>query len=97
MPDFKLSPKAREDLEAIWDYSYDTWGEKQANNYVRQLNDGFELLADAPDTGQDVSHIREGYRKHQVGRHVIFYRSTPEDDIEVVRVLHERMDTDRHL
>jgi hypothetical protein len=48
-------------------------------------------------TGRDCAAIRPGYRKHGVGRHIIFYRSIADDCIEIVRVLHERMDAERHL
>jgi toxin ParE1/3/4 len=47
--------------------------------------------------GEDASHIRPGYRKQLSGRHVIYYRETEEGVIEVVRVLHQRMDVVRRL
>lgn len=97
MPDFTLRPKARQDLADIWHYTLDTWGEQQAENYIRDLNDGFYQLVNAPNTGRDCGHIREGYRKYPVGRHVIFYRLVSESDIEIVRILHERMDPEQHL
>ncbi|MGZ9116264.1 MAG: type II toxin-antitoxin system RelE/ParE family toxin, partial [Methylocystis sp.] len=34
--------------------------------------------------------------KHAVGAHVVFYRKAPKG-VEVVRVLHRRMDFQRHL
>jgi len=40
---------------------------------------------------------RAGYRKLAAGSHVLFYRVMSEGDIDVVRVLHRRMDVDRHL
>jgi toxin ParE1/3/4 len=97
MPDCTLRPAARQDLEDIWSYSANQWGEQQADAYIRQLNDGFILLAEAPETGRDCSDIRPGYRKYHVGRHVIFYRMDPDDGIEIARILHERMDVERHL
>jgi len=36
------------------------------------------------------------YWKYAVGAHVLFFRRTT-DGIEVVRVLHQRMDFERHL
>jgi toxin ParE1/3/4 len=32
-----------------------------------------------------------------VGRHLIFYRQLSEDAIEIVRILHGRMDIETHL
>ena len=33
MAEYKLTNKAVEDLAEIWDYTFDKWSEKQANNY----------------------------------------------------------------
>jgi toxin ParE1/3/4 len=46
--------------------------------------------------GQDCSDIRAGYWKIPSGSHVLFYRLTA-DGIDVVRILHERMDFERHI
>ena len=46
--------------------------------------------------GRPCDAIRKGYRKRSVGRHVIFYR-TVNGGVDVVRILHEQMDVDRHL
>ena len=93
-----LRPKAVDDLDSIWDYTVDVWGEEQAERYLRLLNTGFEQIAEDPTRGRPCDDIREGYRRHRVGHHVIFYR--PEEEaglVDVVRVLHERMDFGRHL
>jgi toxin ParE1/3/4 len=37
--EFSLHPKAIADLEEIWEYTVDTWGEEQAERYVRLIND----------------------------------------------------------
>jgi toxin ParE1/3/4 len=46
--------------------------------------------------GQDCSDIRAGYWKIPCGSHVLFYRLTAEG-VDVVRILHERMDFERHI
>jgi toxin ParE1/3/4 len=96
MAGFHLRPKAIADLEGIWDYTVDTWGEEQAELYVRMINESFQQIAVNPSLGRFCDAIRDGYRKRGVGRHVIFYR-TVDGDVEVVRILHDRMDVDRHL
>jgi toxin ParE1/3/4 len=40
--------------------------------------------------------VRRGYRQYPSGSHVLFYRFTA-DGIDVVRILHERMDYERHI
>lgn len=46
--------------------------------------------------GQDCSDIRDGYWKILSGSHVLFY-CLIDDGIDVVRILHERMDFERHI
>ena len=75
MGDYVLRPKAVDDLDSIWDYTVDVWSEEQAERYIRLLNTGFKQIADDPTRGRPCDHIREGYRRHHVGHHVIFYRT----------------------
>lgn len=96
MAELTLRPKAIEDLEAIWDYTVETWGEEQAERYLHLINRSFHKITDNPGIGRPSDAIRQGYRKYGVGRHLIFYRAN-DAAIDVVRILHERMDVDRHL
>ncbi len=41
--------------------------------------------------------VRPGYRKHAVGSHALYYQIASVDVIDVVRVLHQRMDVDRQI
>jgi toxin ParE1/3/4 len=84
-------PRAQADLGVIWDYSAEHWGVGQANTYVDQIRMTLVDVASGQKHAQSAEDVREGYRKIRVGRHVIYFRQTP-DLIEVVRVLHERMD-----
>ena len=54
-------------------------------------------LFDKPDLGRICNDIREGYYKYGVGKYLIFYRHKGEDQIEIVRILHGRMDIEQHL
>ena len=45
MADYILSKKAQEDLVDIWDYTVETWSEKQADEYFRNLISAFENIA----------------------------------------------------
>ena len=40
--------------------------------------------------------VRPGYRAFHEGRHLIFYREAG-DQIEIIRILHDRMDFRRHF
>jgi len=46
--------------------------------------------------GREGSDIRSGYYKISCGSHFLFYRITAEG-IDIVRILHERMDFVRHI
>ena len=93
---YRLLPLARADLEEIWRYSFETWSVEQADHYIGRLVEAFEALADGSRQGRPASHIRKGYLSLAVGSHLIFYRK-PSADVEIVRVLHQRMDFHRHL
>ncbi|MBV8291482.1 MAG: type II toxin-antitoxin system RelE/ParE family toxin [Mycobacterium sp.] len=97
MSRYVLSPAAQADLEQIWDYTNDHWGVDQAEEYLREVQRAIERAAANPRIGRDCDEIRPGYRKLAAGSHTLFYRVNAEGIIEVVRVLHQRMDVDRHL
>lgn len=97
MSGYLLSAAAQADLEQIWDYTHEHWGVDQAERYLRELQRAIERAAANPRIGRACDEIRPGYRKLAAGSHVLFYRATTEDVIDVVRVLHQRMDVDRHL
>lgn len=82
---------AENDLINIWLYSYEEWGESQADDYLEQLNVGIQNLLLNPEIGMDCDFIREGYRRLQINRHLLFYR-IKNTEIEIIRVLHESMD-----
>jgi toxin ParE1/3/4 len=43
-----------------------------------------------------VTAIANTYRKYAAGSHMLFYRHV-ESGIDIVRILHSRMDFDRHF
>jgi len=91
-----LSPRAQRDIDEIWDYSAGIWGVQQAEVYVRQIRRAVEIVAEDPRRGRSCDNIRAGYRKYPAGSHFVFYRVV-EGGIDVVRILHQRMDFDQHL
>ena len=98
---YVLSPLALADLSGIWDYSYDRWGSDQADIYVLAIHSACEALAttvaDGQFGGQSAAHIRLGYRKQIVGSHLLFFRCSSAGVVDVVRILHQRMDVAAHL
>ena len=96
MARYTLTPRARRDLEDIWSFSADRWDEKQATVYIDDLRSAFETIADNPSRGRSCNDIRAGYSRFSKGSHVIFYRQV-NGVVDVVRILHQRMDFPRHL
>lgn len=93
----RLSAAARRDLSSIWTYSAKRWDEAQADRYVGLFAYSFDGLARGSLKGRNADDIRTGYFKLPVGSHLLFYRMGAAGVIEVVRILHQRMDIDRHL
>jgi len=96
MAEYRLTPAAERDLESIWRYTFRQWGVAQADRYIDFLTTTFAELADSPRMAPACDHIRPGYRRWSVERHMIYFRVT-DDGISVIRVLHDRMDAPRHL
>lgn len=96
MSRYLLRPAAERDLEEIWRFSNERWGPDQADRYIVQIVDCFVALGGEFPPGQPCDDIRPGYRKARVGSHIVFYRSAGAD-LEIVRILHQSMDFDRHL
>lgn len=97
MKGYLLSPMAVADLSDIWDYTEREWGQKQAERYVLNIRDACENLASGHQKGRSAEHIRAGYRRQIVGAHVLFFRLTVDGFIDIVRILHQRMDLATHL
>lgn len=96
MPEYRLTPAAREDLRSIWRYTRQQWGTEQARRYTAALTSAFQALALAPMSAPTCDHIRAGYRRWRVERHTVYFKTAPYG-VAIVRVLHERMDPARHL
>jgi toxin ParE1/3/4 len=96
MAEFRLSPAAQDDLEAVFEYTLREWGLDQALRYTDLIEQNCAELAEGPLLAQSCDAIRPGYRRRTVGRHVIYFKQA-EYGIAVIRILHQRMDTARHL
>lgn len=92
MAKFRLTNKAVYDLSAIWNYTYDTWSEKQADKYYEFLIGSCQEIADSPRSGKRFDLIAKNIYGFRAGRHIIFYRIISDLEIEVIRILHGSMD-----
>lgn len=91
-----LTPRAGQDIDEIFDFTAGTWGVEQAEAYIHGLRASLERLTRFPQLGRPIEDIRPGMRLMNTGSHIVIYR-IGDDTIEVIRILHKRMDTERHL
>ncbi|MDT0554466.1 type II toxin-antitoxin system RelE/ParE family toxin [Patiriisocius hiemis] len=87
-----LRQKAIEDLNSIWDYTFEKWSEKQADKYYATVKMACNGIGDNPDIGKEYIEISETLLGLKSGKHIIFYQQTSNNRIELIRILHERMD-----
>jgi len=90
-----LTPAAQADMEGIWDYSLEHWGASQADRYTDDIRDALVALASGQKQGRKAT-VRAGYQKFLLGAHMLYFREDA-DMITVVRILHSRMDAEKHL
>lgn len=94
--DYRLSARADRDLAEVYLYTFEKFGESQADRYLLKLHDCMLRLAQEPGTGRLVREVPGDYRRFDCGSHGVFYQEAPYG-ILVVRVLHLAMDFPRHL
>lgn len=92
MAKFHLTRKAVGDLSEIWDYTLETWSEHQAGIYYRQLIETCQELATHHEMARYYDDITPQLRGYRSMTHVIFYRTIATNEIEIIRILHRRMD-----
>ena len=92
MANYILSNKAVDDLSSIWNYTFDAWSEKQADKYYNLLFESCQELAGAKVSGKHYPEIDTEIFGFRIMQHIIFYRPIKKDKIEIVRILHSRMD-----
>jgi len=75
-----------------------TWGEKQADNYVRGLHQAIEKAAINKYLWRKVEHedVKEIFFV-RYEHHYVFFRELSKDVLGVVNVLHESMDIPSRL
>ena len=88
--------QAEQDLVEIWLYTFNEWGEYQADKYLDDLDGAIRLLAEQPLICRERTELNPPVRIHHHAHHLIAYQVL-EDGIRVVRVLHKSMDADSHL
>jgi len=94
---FRLSAAADADMRSIAEHTREQWGLEQRDAYIGELFEAFARLAASPEMAAKIDHVRKGYRKFSHRSHVVFFRQSETHGIEIIRVLHKRMDVEAQL
>ena len=97
MSEYIISEKALEDINKIWIYTAENWSIEQADRYYNLIFDEIEYIVVNFEIARDFGNMRKNYRCSKVKSHLIFFRKTKSNEIEVIRVLHEKMDVESQL
>ncbi|GJL00953.1 plasmid stabilization protein ParE [Klebsiella oxytoca] len=94
MKEIELTPKAEEDLEAIWDYSFREFGVVQADAYIGRIAAVFDVLA-MHDIGTHRAELGDDICTLPVEQHMIYFVSS-HSMVTVIRIHSQSQDTARH-
>lgn len=86
-----LRQEAIDDLNAIWFYTYEKGSERQADYNYAALEFACKQIGNNPEPGKEYEEINSNLRGLRTGKHIIFYQVIANDEIEIVRTLHEQM------
>lgn len=92
-----LRQKAIDDLNSIWEYTFEKWSEIQADKYYAMLKLSCMGIGNNPGIGKEYYEINKNLLGLHAGRHIIFYQFIDKYEIEIIRILHERMDLNLRL
>ncbi len=96
MAGYRLTQKATDDLDTIYEYTTVNFGLEQARGYLTGLHERFKELAARSAMGRNAEPLAPGLRRYPYRSHVVFYVSV-DKSVLIVRVLHESMDPPRHF
>lgn len=89
-------PLANEDLINIWIFTYENWGADQADLYLDRMEEKIFSLAENPKKYRLRQQFTPAVRICPHESHIIIYIDDS-DSIDIIRVLHDSMDTEQHI
>lgn len=63
---------------------------------MTELRDAVLRTAADAGRGRSAARIRPCFRRYAAGGHMLYFRAS-DDAIDITRILHQRMEPDRHL
>jgi toxin ParE1/3/4 len=62
------------------------------SGFHEKLWDSSDMLSERPNSGHQYDFVKIGLRKFPCGSHLIFFQCKTDTEIEIIRILHKRMD-----
>lgn len=97
MAKYHLTNKATSDLLGIWEYTFKTWSERQAEKYYNQLIETCQQIAENPEIGKEYFEVKTELLGLRTGRHIVFYETIGKNEVKIIRILHERRDLENRI
>jgi len=79
-------------LTDIWKHTLENWTEEQADEYYQLLILDCSYISKNPTLGKNYDGIVNSLLGFRAQKHIIFYRIIAENQIEIFRILHGKMD-----
>ena len=97
MSEYIINEKALDDINKIWIYTAENWSIEQADRYYDLIFDEIDYIVAHFEMARDFGNVRKNYRCSKVKSHLVFFKKTKSNEIEVIRVLNEKMDIENQL
>lgn len=92
MAKYLLTNKAIQDLSDIYEYTYTFWSEAQAEKYYLEIINFCQILSENQNIGKPYPEIDSDLLGFPINKHIVFYKATKKEEIEIIRILGGNMD-----
>lgn len=96
MGTYRLTPAAQKDLEGIWTYTNEHRGIERTLDYIDSIEAACVRLSEMPQMCRERHEYVPPVRIHPHREHLIIYIINGAN-IDVIRILHARMNVDAQL
>lgn len=87
----ELTPAALADLDSVWRYVAERWSPEQADRYIDELTEVFDLLASMPAMARERTEFKPPVRIHVHGSTLVVY-IIRNGTVVIVRILGGQQD-----
>lgn len=88
---YVLTSDAAEDLEGVWQFSFERWGADQADAYLARIEACLTRISAGEAHCRSYPELDTRLKSHHCEHHYIFFLEGA-DKVTVIAVLFERMD-----